>query len=139
MNKKTLPVIVLSLALCGLFFAPFVAQAANPIWEGRNPVECNQPNKDSCTLCDALKVAANVVDFLIKIALALGVLMIVYGAILMMISAGNQERYSTGKKAMTGAFIGVFIALTSWIIVNTVLHILAGEAAFPWSIIQCAA
>ena len=134
--KKILSTVLVSIILYGLLFTPVMAQGG-PIWGGRNPVECNQPDKGPCEPCDALKVATNIVDFLIEIALVIGALMIVYGAILMMVSAGSQERYRKGKSAVTSAFIGVFIALTSCIIINTILHVLACEAAFPWAKIAC--
>ena len=131
--KKTLSTVLVSIILYGLLFTPALAQVMN-IWEG---VTCNEPGADPCTLCDMLKVVANIVDFLVKAALAIGALMIVYGAILMMISAGSQERYRKGKSAVTSAFIGVFIALASWVIINTILHVLTGNPDFPWHTIAC--
>ena len=131
--KKTLSTVLVSIIMYGLLVTPVLAQVVN-IWEG---VTCNESGADPCTLCDMLKVAANIVTFLVEIALVIGALMIVYGAILMMVSGGSQERYRKGKSAVTSAFIGVFIALSSWVIINTILHILTGDPNFPWATIAC--
>lgn len=122
--------------------------SSNPIWGGRNPVTCHTdsviegdiPTGEAvgCDLCDALKVGANITDFLIQIALILVVLMTVYGGFLMMTAGGSQEKYSRGKSSITWAIIGLVIVLSSWVIVNTLIHIMAGEGVnVPWSTISC--
>ncbi|MEX2436812.1 MAG: pilin [Candidatus Paceibacterota bacterium] len=108
----------------------------NPIWGGRNPVTCNV--EGACGLCDAFKVGANITDFMINIALLLGVLMTVYGGFLMMTAGSSQEKYSRGKSAITWAIIGMIVVLSSWVIVNTLIHVLAGEGVnVPWATISC--
>ncbi len=115
------------------------AQVFSSIWED---VDCNKspaPGDDimPCTECDAIKVASNIMTLLVQIALVLGSIMIVYGALMMVVSAGNVSRYENAKKTMTAAIIGVLIALMSWVIINTVLHVLTGDPNFPWAEIVC--
>ena len=117
------------------------AQVFPSIWKD---VDCNvspdpgdYANIVPCTECDAIKVASNIVTLLVQIALVLGSIMIVYGALMMVVSAGNVSRYENAKKTMTAAIIGVLIALMSWVIINTVLHVLTGDPNFPWAEIEC--
>ena len=115
------------------------AQAFPSIWEN---VDCNEsPDPGDkivlCTECDAIKVASNIVTLLVQIALVLGSIMIAYGALMMVVSAGNVSRYENAKKTMTAAIIGVLIALMSWVIINTVLHVIIGDPNFPWAEIVC--
>ncbi len=130
--------LLLLLGVLGGFMMPLAANAQvfPSIWEG---VTCNESLEPvvPCTECDAIKVASNIVTLLVQIALVLGSIMIVYGALMMVVSAGNVSRYENAKKTMTAAIIGVLIALMSWVIINTVLHVLTGDPNFPWAEIEC--
>ena len=71
------------------------------------------------------------------VAIPLTVLMIVYGALMMMFTSGSEDRVSKSKKIITSAIIGLVIALSAWILVNTLLHVLTGDVNFPWDNVQC--
>ncbi len=132
-------VAVSSLALSVLLLpAPASAQTnPNPIWNGPNPVTCNQQGQ-ICGLCDAVKVTSNVITFLATdIAIPIVVLAIIYGGFLMLTAAGSDERFNSGKKALTSAIIGLVIVVASWSIVNTVLSFLSGNPTLPWNQIDC--
>jgi len=56
----------------------------------------------------------------------------------MMISAGNEERFSQGKKFITNAVIGIVIAVSAWVIVSELFHLIAGGGvALPWKTLPC--
>jgi len=124
-------------ALLSVLLFSVALPATAQVWDGRYDVTCNQSGQGPCTFCDALKVASNIIDFLIEAVFVIAVLMIVYGALMMMVSAGNEQRYTHGKGAITNAVIGIVIALGSWIIVNTLLHIISGNPDLPWATITC--
>jgi len=128
--KSTITILILIIALLA------VALPANAqVWDG---VNCNQQGEGPCNTCDALKVSSNVIKLLTQFAISLSALMVAYGAILMMLSGSNEGLYSKGKKAIIWAVIGVVVALGGWIIVNTIINILAPDTSFlPWSEIQC--
>jgi hypothetical protein len=127
--KKTFTATIF-LTLFSLSASP--ALALTGVWDG---VACNR--KGICGFCDMVKVGANITDLLIELTFAVAAFMIVVGAIMMMISAGNQNRYELGKKFVTNAILGIFIALASWIIVNTVFHLMTGNPNYPWNSISC--
>lgn len=133
--KKVLTITLLTLFLFGGFASPALAQ----VWSGKYDVQCNQSGADPCEWCDAVKVTANIVDFLTKLAFGVSALFIAVGAILIMVSGANEERYKMGKNAVTNAIYGLVITLSAWLIVNTIVNILApGDGNFlPWSEIQC--
>lgn len=106
-------------------------------------------NLPTCvSLCDLLKTGQNIINFMMALAvLAIGPIMIVVGGIMMLVSGGSQERFSSGRKIATGAVIGIAIALGAFIIVNTFFYFIAiGTGSAPrtgsnpgsWSNIQCA-
>lgn len=133
--KKTLSILLITVFLFFAFASPAFAQ----IWDGKYTVTCNESSSAPCTFCDALKVTANVVQFLTQIALSLAALFITMGAILIMISGANEKWYEMGKSSLTNAVIGLFITLGAWLIVNTVINIIApGDGGIlPWTQVSC--
>lgn len=147
------------LVLYSIFYilAPSFVFAQRPttgegIWKGahaclgRSPEtgSCTTYNDDTCNIskggcdfCSAVVVGQNIINYLFEIAIPLGVGMIVYGALRMIANFGNAQYIEAGKKLMTNAVIGITIALASWAIINTIMHLIAGNASFPWNTIEC--
>jgi len=107
------------------------------IWDGASCAADGNGPTEPCSFCDALVVIRNIVTLLFEIAIPLATAMIVYGAIRLMLAAGSEENVKKSKATITNAVTGLVIALAAWVIVNTVLHILTGQADFPWNQINC--
>ena len=131
----------ITLLVITLAFVPlsFASAAGTGIWEGTQCAENSLTGGpvDPCDFCDGLQVAANIIDFLLKFAAVAAVIMIVAGALIMMFSGGSEERFATGKRAITNAIIGLAIGLVAWTFVNTVLQFLSGSPSLPWNEIRC--
>jgi len=122
--------------------APLLTDAAIfSIWDrtgalgGGNKVTCNVENTP-CDFCDMVKVAANAAGMLRDLTFIVAVLMAALGAGMMLISAGNENRFKTGKNFIVNAIIGIVIALMAWVIVNTIIWLLSG-ASGSWSQLEC--
>lgn len=124
------------------------AQARFPYWGPL--VSCTGPltnpdgttNANACkSVCDLFATGQNIIYFMMTIAVfAVAPIMIVIGGIMILISAGSQERISSGRKMVTGAVIGIAIALGAFIIVNTffyVISIATGGSSRDWFKIEC--
>lgn len=90
-----------------------------------------------CEWDDLLKLAKNIIDFIIyNLIFPLSAVMIVVGGFFIMTAGGSTERVSKGKEIATAAVVGLLIALTSWLIINTIINVLAGDRAWytmqPW-------
>jgi len=127
--------------LSGLLLSiPSITSAQN-IWKGAtcggtSPIVDGGP-PGPCSFCDAVIVGNNIITYLTELAILVTVSMIVYGAITMMISGGNQSKFEDGKSKMTSAIIGLVVVLSAWVIVNTIMHLLAGNSAAFWNQIKC--
>ncbi|MGC9610742.1 MAG: hypothetical protein ABSE68_00770 [Minisyncoccia bacterium] len=137
MNGKFSKVFVFVFLGC-LFLVNSASAAGFDIWAGTgNGSQTCNVLPTGCSFCDAMKVAINLVNILTTAAVSITVAMIVYGAIRLMISGGSESMLGEAKKIITSAIIGFVIVLCGWLVINTVIHIIAGQVNFPWSNVQC--
>jgi uncharacterized membrane protein YhdT len=123
-------IIVITLSV---IFPSFALAQTDGIWKG---ITCFETGP--CSLCDGIKLLANITDFLATISIILAGGLVIYGGIRILLPPGDAaQNFQNAKKIITMAVFGVIIVLSSWIIVNSVLHILTGKPDFPWSEISC--
>lgn len=63
-----------------------------------------------------------IVDFFLLFLGLIAVIMIIYGGILYITAAGNQEQVDKAKKIIMYAIVGIVIVLVSFALVNTVIR-----------------
>lgn len=140
MKFRTLAAISLSVVLL-VSFMPY-AHAAS-IWAGTSCVGPSGGPINPCTFCDGLIVGKNIINFLEEIAISITVLMIVWGAMRLVIAAGDPGRITDARETMKRGIIGLTIVLSSWVLMNALLIFIArgtssGDTAnWKWNEIQC--
>ncbi len=108
-------------------------------------VPCGRPGEPDCNLCYLLQMGKNIIYFLLEyVAIPIAVLFIVYGAFMIMFAAGNEDRVKSGRKIIQTAVWGVLIALAAWLIINTIISVLASLTTdvppgpvLPWGQLPC--
>ncbi len=80
-----------------------------------------------CGCPEFLTLISNLIQFLQAIAIPIAILIIAYGAVLLLTSAGNESRIGTGKEAIYAAVIGLFIVFGVNIIYSLVIGTLFGN------------
>lgn len=76
----------------------------------------------------APEIIGNVIKAVLGIIGAFALFMFVYGGILMLTSAGNQEKIKKGKDVLIWAIIGLMVILGSYVLVSFVITGLKGDA-----------
>jgi len=71
---------------------------------------------------DFFLLLIRVSQFILGIIGALTLLFIVYGGVLLIISGGNRDSIEKGKKAITGAVIGLILVFVSYTIIHFVMN-----------------
>ena len=141
-------VIFLSLAvLIALSVAPIFASsvhAANPggeIWTGGFWGPIIPCSGTECTICHFIELVQNLAYFGISLVIyALTPILVAVGGIMIMFSMGSTTKLEQGKKILTGALVGLAIALGSFIILGTFFTILGatfGDGNSRWASISC--
>jgi hypothetical protein len=126
----------LSFIFISSLFFPDSVSAASPL------VPCDGID---CNACHFVEMGNTILVWLI------GIMFIVFAVILaaagwgLVTSAGNQTALSNAKSKFINAFIGLFIVLGAWLLVDTIMRGLldSGDGTItgygPWSEIKCVA
>ncbi|MBI4085412.1 MAG: hypothetical protein HY432_02835 [Candidatus Liptonbacteria bacterium] len=124
MNKK----IFLSFLAFNMLLFPFAAFAdvsLFPTGYWGPLVSCSGVD---CNVCHLFSTAQMVIYFIMTLTLfVIGPIMITIGGMMMLVSGGSEERFSSGRKMATGAVWGILIALGAFLIVNTLLSAIASQ------------
>ncbi len=98
----------------------------------------------SCSACDIITLANNVIQWVISIAFIFFAILAVYHGFKLVTSGGNSGAKSAAKSGFTNAFIGLFIMLGGFLVVDTIMRgVVRGadgqiEGYGPWAEIKCA-
>lgn len=74
------------------------------------------------TIEGAAGKANQVISFAINVSGLVAVIVIVYGAYLMIVSAGDPEMFETGYKAIQAAIVGLVIVFLSYLIISFLIE-----------------
>jgi len=108
-----------------IFIILLVTFSLGNIIQAKGLVPCGGPEEEECTACHLLVLVQNVVDFVIKGAIFICIVLIIYGGFRWLFSFGKQENIVAGQKAILNAIIGLVIVLVAWLIVNTIFWLIA--------------
>ena len=107
--------VIVIYAIVALFIPSYVHASLLPI--------CTATG--NCGICDIVSVGITIGKWLITGAGGLALLVIIFSAFLLVTSAGNAEKIQAAKKQITGAILGMAIALLAFQLVMIIIFILA--------------
>lgn len=107
-----------------LFLLAISLFVALPVSAALVPSCATNPSGPSCTVCDVVSGGITIANLLATSLSGIVLLMFVIGGFCMIISRGNEELVTKGRKIIMGAVIGIVIVTFAWVIVNTVLRVL---------------
>jgi len=70
------------------------------------------------------QIALNFLNFLLSVVGILALIMLIIGGITFLTSAGDEDRYKTGKKIVTYAVVGIAVSLAAMVIVKQIANLL---------------
>lgn len=77
-----------------------------------------------------VNILCNIAEYLFQIALVLAVIAFLVAAFYYLTSAGNEQRISRGKSALTYAALGAAVAIIAWGAALIIASILGGAGSF---------
>ena len=79
-----------------------------------------------CTICDAWHLGDNIITFLLfGLAIPVITISLLWGGVLWVTARGDSSQITHGKNIMTTSLIGIVIAMSGWLVVDTILKTLA--------------
>lgn len=116
MKKVILSLLLISTVLSAV---PMAAGAQGAI------VQCGGAGQNPCGMKDFFDTLGRIYSFIVKYLVApIGTLMLIVGAILLLVSAGNPNLQKLGRDAIWAALIGMAIAFMAYGIVKFFLTLL---------------
>jgi len=88
------------------------------------------PAEKRCNLNTLVQLFVNLFDWGLAILSIVSIVFFIIGGAYLLISAGNEQRVQTGKSILVNTSLGIGIALSSWLIINTVIGLLVGNGTF---------
>lgn len=88
------------------------------------------PAESRCNLNHLVQLFINLFDWGLAILSILSIVFFIIGGAYLLVSSGNEQRVQTGKSILVNTSLGVGIALSSWVIINTVIGLLVGNGTF---------
>ncbi len=79
------------------------------------------PDVNTCGLTQMLEVVINVAALIVAMTGSAALLMFIIGGLMLIISAGSQEKVQQGKNIIQAAAIGIVLVLGSWVIINVII------------------
>ncbi|EKD58862.1 MAG: hypothetical protein ACD_56C00037G0007 [uncultured bacterium] len=90
-------------------------------------VKCGRPGQSMCTLCDFIAGLNNVIQYIMRISIGVGLLAFTIAGVVYVVSAGDPKTTGRAKDIMKNAAIGFVIIFAGWLIVNTVIQSLGSK------------
>jgi len=124
---------IILLSIFYFLFSILIAEAAL--------VPCGTSTTPPCTWCHLMQLVKNIINFMMYLVFPLAAIMIVIGGIMIMTAAGSTERVAKGREIVTAAVTGLLIALLAWLIIDTIIGIIAvgwdNLKIGPWNKLKC--
>lgn len=129
--KQTL----IALGIAFLLIGGALALSPDPVYaQAGGLVPCNGPE---CQACHLTQLAQNVIEFFVYISFIIAALAFAIAGMLYFGNAGKEDRIKHAHQIFSNTFIGIIIILTSWLVIDVILHTLVGEGVRPFTEIQC--
>ena len=95
--------------------------------------DCNGPG--GCqSICDLALLAQNILNDGIYVAIFLSAILFAWAGWKHMSAGGDSHQIQEANKVFAAVFIGLIIILSAWLIVNTLMSALLGNApTVPWN------
>jgi len=105
------------------------------------PGESEEVRMD-CQFCHFFVMFRGILDFILKLVIIIGVLMLTIGGFMFLFAGGSPKTLDLAKRILTSTVIGLVIIFGAWLIINTIFMAI-GVAGWTglregWFSIECA-
>lgn len=125
--KKILVGFFVFMAVCMAAFGPVaVAQAQFSVLPSLQIPDCGT----DCTFSHFVMLIQNITTFLLLLSFPVAVILFSYAGFRLLTSQGNPSRLEEAKQILLDVAIGLFIALTAWLVVRLITSALLNKEGY---------
>ena len=132
--------LLFSFIVAVLSFAPLLVQAQTSLVP-RSSDTSGRSDYAFYNLCTFGQLIQNIINYAIIFSIPLVAVLVGYAGFLYFTSGANPGNISKARQIFATALIGFLVAISGWLIVNTILHALFSGGAYfkegEWFSIQC--
>jgi len=89
-------------------------------------VPCGRQGQPNCDLCHLWNLGSNLINFIsFNLAVPAAVLLFVASGVILLTSAGSDERVKLAKSIFTNTIFGIVIIFCSWLLVDSLIKTIA--------------
>ena len=103
------------------------------------PEECagnTATDVQTCGLCQVLETGKNIFQYGLYLAATIAVFFLIIAGF-RYVTAGSNEDVSSAKEAMQKTIYGLLIIIAAWVLVNSIMHAVAGGSQSTWYSFNC--
>ena len=102
-------------------------------------VTCDGSIASPCDFCAFMTMVNELIKWLFTILTLLAVMMMMYAGFKLVVSQGNSSAWGEAKGMLTNIIVGFVIVLAAWLIVDTLMKMLADSSAGlgMWNTLIC--
>ena len=87
----------------------------------------------NCAWADLVKLASNILNFLVFLSIMAAALMFSYAGFLYMSDGGSMNKVKEAHSVFAAVAVGIIIVLVAWLAVDTLMKTLTGKGIKEWS------
>lgn len=119
--------------ISSILFSAYYLLQTNTVFAQTDGIYEYEGKKDIVTLGWIVTLAKNILSVALRLIGIVAFVMLLIGGIKILTSGGNPEAMEAGKKTLTMAIAGLFIAVFSWFILN-ILGVITGVNLLEFAI-----
>ncbi|MBU4580213.1 hypothetical protein KKB43_04315 [Patescibacteria group bacterium] len=90
-----------------------------------------------CTLCAMFYMLKNIINFVLGLAIGIGVFILIIAGLLYALSAGNPRNIELAKTALNAVIVGLVIIFIAWLAIAVILQALGFASIATWNQVNC--
>lgn len=98
-------------------------------------VTCGNTGQAACTVCDLAKLAQNILDAAIYLAVVLSAVLFAWAGFLYLTNVANTGQHERAIETFRNVVIGLVIIVAGWLVVDIVMRTFVGASLLPWNAI----
>ncbi|MDP3057666.1 MAG: hypothetical protein Q8N37_04090 [bacterium] len=91
----------------------------------------------ACTLCAMFYMLKNIINFVLDLAVGIGVFILIIAGLLYALSTGNPRNIELAKSAMSSVIAGLAIVFIAWLAIAVILQGMGYANMTTWNQVNC--